>query len=136
MPVEERDRRGEAPADRGVMIRRGSKYRCRPVVRVLVATDDIARRERIAVAFCGSGIELVWVSDGRAAIAAIAADHATIDAAIIDPKLSDVEMTEITDVVRAIDRDLALLRWSSSDAALVEQVVALLAPDLIGPGHS
>ena len=103
---------------------------------MLVATDDLALRQRIAVAFCGSGIEIVWVPDGRAAIAAIAAGHATIDAVAIDPNLTDVELAEITDLVHAIDRDLAILRWSDSDTALVEQVVALLEPELSGPGHS
>lgn len=118
------------------MIRRGSKYRCRPVVRVLVATDDLARRQRIAVAFCGSGIELVWVPDGRTAIAAIAAGHATIDAVALDPDITDVEVAEIIDVAHAIDRDLAILSWSGSETALVEQVLDLLEPDLAGAGHS
>lgn len=120
----------------GVMIRRGSRFRYRTVVRVLVATGDLEHLDLLADVFHQQAIELVPVLDGRGAITEIATAHATIDAVMIDPDLTDVTSDEVTTVVRAIDRDLAILAWSRPVATVVEQVLALLHPDLSGPGHS
>jgi DNA-binding response OmpR family regulator len=106
------------------------------MVRVLVATSDHTQRQAMAVALCGAGMETVWAGSGRDAIAEVASGHNGIDAVIVDPGLVDLGIDEVTAVIRAIDRDLAVIVWREPAAAVVNEVVALLEPDLDPSGHS
>jgi DNA-binding response OmpR family regulator len=129
VPVDETERLCSTPgSDGGVMIRRGSRFRYRRVIRVLVVTGDLEHLARLTEAFGRQGIELVPVIDGRGAITEIARSHASIDAVVIDPDLTDVTSEEVIAVVRATDCDLAVVVRSTPAAEVVEQVLELLHP--------